>query len=838
MRNVGILLTPIRTFIPEIDVWQHSLGVNVSEFTQVHPRREQNCGSLTVQSQINLCATYFPLISALQQLDRSAALSLAQTIGHMYDILHVSVPSRPIDRQRRGLMNFVGSAARYLFGVATEEELQRTNEMFKQLQQRTATALGELSVHTDKMASFMAISNKRFSQFQTIIQTQNVQFQEFLDNYRSNYHGTQVAQLLIAEAVQSLQNFVMTIEAVNSFEQAILLGAHGLMTPELIPPQIVNDTIQQLNRIVSTLHNPGFPVRTRIEDVYSSHDYHIWVEQDMLYITLKLPLSATRNPLTLYQVTTVSTPVPNKSDHLTRVVNLPKTIAFNADDDLFMTFDDTPQIPESNLLSLKRTTHLFQNKSDPSCVSAIVNRDTLRIAASCSFELLPNVRRPQVLHLGGSRLLLVNIDEYTLHCQQGSKVFKPEKLVEFMVPCSCAFRSKYGNYFATTTQCTNFSLAVTEPQYSFPVNIPFLSTFFSDDVLSHLATNEALTEQIQVIVPDIEVKQHQLNQQNAEFQTQSLHLEQVANLTQANAEVYRSMADRFLYALDRDQYPIRSTALAMSSWQNLIYLGTSILSVILAILLYFLYGRVRTLSMAIALASHVPAAVAASLIAPQPALTYYVPTEPPSLSISVEMDHRIQTWESILLLALVGIVAFMWFHWYRTHKHITDSFRVFLEVGNPQTRVLIPLLKLPHTPAQYDFVIQAPISSLHIKGFFQPVALIEWPSVHIRNMASRIVYPLQTSVKLNHRQAYLVHQVIQDTFYHLLVIYHQHQLIPLKMPSDMNVVRRPTSNSLYPSLTALPPTLITPTLSSHITQAALSPAEPSAPNSLVTTTVV
>jgi len=467
------VLQPIRTIIPTCDAWLHTLALNLSTLTDIHLQAQENCSAITNADHAATCTRYYQLIKTLQKMDRKAVATLKQTVNHIFDILHDTLPTKNIN-QRRGFLDFIGGLSQSLFGTALDSDVQRNKAMIQQLQKASLGALDAVAVHADKLASFMQLSNSRFDKFTKLIETQQQEFSTLVSQYRQQFSDTQTAQILLAQALNRMVDFTLNLEHINSFEQAILFLSHGYLTPEIVPVSVIQETLNILDQTLDQIHSPFNLVRIRPEDVYSSRDFSLWIEDKILFITLRFPFSPFVNPLTLYKITTVPTPLPQQPEHFTRIQGLPKFVAFHMDEDLFLSFEDIPQIPESNLLNLQLCTHLLLNKTMPSCLAALISKNADRISELCTFEFQANKIMPLVLHVETSRLLLIHVP---LQCSNGTTTKRTQTaFVEVEIPCSCSFISQYGVFAGRTMACD--PATVTEPTYNFPVNLQVLRSFF------------------------------------------------------------------------------------------------------------------------------------------------------------------------------------------------------------------------------------------------------------------------------------------------------------------------------------------------------------------------
>lgn len=801
IRNYGCIMQPIRTFVPVSDSWLHTYALNLTTLTGLPTMKPVNCTALLNPDHVETCRRLWPLIVNIQDMDRKALNELRKLVDHTMDILHDTLPSTDA-RKRRGFLDFVGGISRSLFGTAMDSDVLKNRDMIEQLRKLAVSSSNSVSVQADKLSSYMELSNDRFSKLTNLINYQQQELSTLVMHYQHQFVDSQASHLNLARGISRAVDFSVHLEHINSLEQAILFASHGFLTPELLPAKTIAETLTTLQTSLRDIHSPFYLVRKVPEDVYTSRDFHIWMENKVMYITLRFPFTPFRNPLTIYEIRTVPAPLPMQPEHFTRILELPKFVAFHPDEDLFLSLDELPHIPESNLLNLQQMTHLLLNRSTPSCLAALLTRNSPRIASLCKFEFQANNIQPTVLHVDSTRLLLIHIPHYVLRCGNGTENrFTPPPYVEIEVPCSCSFVSEYGMFAGKTMSCdTNSS---TSPTYTYPVNLPVLKAFFEDADIGHLTTTDDLDTPLPVIMPNLSLYQHKYARELANIKQDSLRLENVVNQTKTGAKIFRSTTDQLLFDLASTNLPIESSSLTLHSWQNLLLLASSIAVTLLAFFVYLLFGRVRALSLVVGLATRTPLTMAAPVT--QTPLNYFLgipsTTETPPL-IPFTFDYRLPTLDMVLLFLLVIAIGFLGVQWYKHYIAIQDSFQIFIEFGTPHVRVLIPLMTLPHVPEMYVIDVTQTLENILLTGVFMPELQITWPGVTINNRFSTLVFPLPRVIRLSWRQAHLLRQITQTSYYSLLFVYDARKLTPLKQPTHLNTAQADGSGTrpLYPPL--------------------------------------
>jgi len=798
LRNVGIILQPVKSMAVIADTWRHTFAINLSSISRAVVRPQQPCSTLQNPTLVETCQRSFPLLHSLQLLDRKTVSRLNQSITHVLDLMHDTLYTTASERSKRAWLPFVSDIAKTVFGFAKASDLESVQAQIVALRKQNAGALDTMAVHAERLTSYVALSNQRFDKFQDILQTQQEEFRSFFASYKTDFHDAQTAQLLVANTLQRVVDFATNLQQIATFEQAVLLASHGMLTPELIPIRDLQETFVGLQQVLAQIHSPFYIMRQRPEDVYGSKDFHIWMEDNVLHITVLFHLSPMAHNLRLFSVHAPNIPYPAQVEHYTRAINLPKAIAFDDDEDLFLVFkDEIPQIPESGLFFLQNSQHGMMNKSIDSCLSAIVTKSANKITRLCQFALQPNSKEPQIFRVGPDSLLLIHVPSYTLQCSNGSQTYTPEPFVEVTLPCSCSFHSIAGNHPGQTFQCQRDQTF--QPSYVFGTNLQALSAYFSDDDLSTISATSALNQPLKVTLPNITVLEHHLADTMSSLRQDSLALKQVANSTQEEARIFRSSTDRLLYDLTNSDLPFESPALSIWSWQTILLIPTTVACLITGFAVYVLFGKFHTLTLAINVMSHLPLTNAQPVT--QASLNYFR-----SLSSTTtrapfplpQVDFRLPALDVLLMFIIVTTLIVLGILWYRHRIGIQDTFQLLIEVGSPHQRALLNLLTLPHTPHMYQITITAPIELMSITGWLLPELQLNWSGVTVFNRHSNVYYPLPHTVRISFATAYKLRQLLQQPYYVLLFNFHDQRLAPLKMPKEFNCVARPTKISLYP----------------------------------------
>jgi len=131
--------------------------------------------------------------------------------------------------------------------------------------------------------------------------------------------------------------------------------AHGQLSPILLPPEILQSTLTDINTEIRHRLRVSTSVTILLENTpaeyYRIHNFVAARQGANLLIAVNFPLSVDNRDMILYKVQTFPIPVPGdkNSVHVTEIQNMPYGIGFKSseDDYEYLIFQTKPDLTEN-----------------------------------------------------------------------------------------------------------------------------------------------------------------------------------------------------------------------------------------------------------------------------------------------------------------------------------------------------------------------------------------------------------------------------------------------------------------------------------------------------------
>ncbi len=258
--------------------------------------------------------------TAMRIKDRIFDISKFESIwdkveNQTYDTLHdiqERIPCMPTS-SRRVKRNPFAWIGKNLFGLATNADLERMDRVVEHMFQTQSASVDQFEALRDDTTSFMELVSKRLD---TV--TENIL--HLYDSLQANARAlaarsTANAQLMVysAAVVSSLIEKMSEISLeVERFSEGIRSLIRGELSPTLVSQNVMIDVIDSL--------------QDRLRQDYSAFhltetdpQYYYRYDDDILYVTMTLPLSAVRKMFFLYSVTIFNSPLKQNSESTSRL---------------------------------------------------------------------------------------------------------------------------------------------------------------------------------------------------------------------------------------------------------------------------------------------------------------------------------------------------------------------------------------------------------------------------------------------------------------------------------------------------------------------------------------
>ena len=155
-----------------------------------------------------------------------------------------------------------------------------------------------------------------------------------------------------------------------------------------------------------------------VAHVYHLPDTTFVRKRDIIYVSIKLPLTTKDTTFEVYRISTVGIPLQSNGTSYTRIDSLSKYVVMNKDRTLHFDIDGLPSRPtiNSNLIRLSRA--MF-DISHETCALALFQNDIQLVSKLCEVNMYPNgiPITEAILPMGGGKYLIsTNGQPWTKSC--------------------------------------------------------------------------------------------------------------------------------------------------------------------------------------------------------------------------------------------------------------------------------------------------------------------------------------------------------------------------------------------------------------------------------------
>jgi len=414
---------------------------------------------------------------------------------------------------KRALAPFVGWVMRGLFGTATEDELLPIETQIRRIAQGVVMMAEGLEVQNNRLVGFMSMAVDDIDNIINMTVYQQEEIRQLRELFVEQLSKLPILQALTTVLARKVEEYVTLTRDLQDFQVGVELLLHGFLTPAVVNKESLRQALHLIQRQLDVSY-PGFQLLwTHPSDLYNAHDYLFGKHQTHLLIQVHLPVTTVQSPMEIYQVHTTAVLVPEKLNHTTQVIGLPKYILVDENREYYVTWNEQLDDNYDGLMYV--TDGSLQLKSfdfAPECVSALFQDNAADILEKCNFEMEQKVLPPSITFLSKSEFLVINMPNLTIECRGESDVLPSCDMCVRQLACGCTIKwmDEQGRvpirYWPARLGKCHEVVNVTEAKNV--VNLAVLKSFFSDDELKGLSAGSLLSKDLQVHLPEFKHFQH------------------------------------------------------------------------------------------------------------------------------------------------------------------------------------------------------------------------------------------------------------------------------------------------------------------------------------------
>lgn len=522
----------------------------------------------------------------------------------------------------------------------------------------------------------------------------------------------------------------------DEFKSGILSLVQGKLSPLLIPADVLYMTLSEINNLLKSKY-PGFHLSiSSLNDVYSDCGYLFARNGSKIYVTLKIPVSHSRKPFSLYKVMSFPVPINVTSVDATQLLDLPNYFIVSNTQQQYSALNDF----DYSLCSGSKTKYCSFNiemnpKAKRSCILAIFDNDIDGVKSLCNFRYIQNVITPKIVEVEPNSLLLYRTPILSLQCLDHFRQMSGCDFCIVNIPCRCSVSATdvYAAPRLASCHIHNDNITVLHP-----VNLALLQHFFDKSYVKNILADTNFRTALNITIPKLKLYEHEMSNVLAADTKAHLSLSKMAAVAKKDEVIFQSLTE-----------PLLENQIQLSSdWpdmNDILLLGTMGVTVLLMILLFYTFFKVRKLSTALLVLQQVQQVKSLSTTVPN--FIYKPKTIAPQLSQSLSLDLK---WEHanfvLLFFILLFIVVYILKKFCKTQKRST----ICLEISNGEKCVLLDIAQLSRCPSSYHINVPASISDFYIEGHCMSYKLtVSWPGFSIVDKQSEETTLVTSAIPVN-----------------------------------------------------------------------------------------
>jgi len=255
---------------------------------------------------------------------------------------------------------------------------------------------------------------------------------------------------------------------------------------------------------------------TRMDSAYYYNEaaFRTFRHLNTLFITLDAPVTTVnlRSRFQLYDVVSIPLHAPHRADYYSVLAAKIKIIGFASDADHLIQLTDRASLPTGDVWFASDPSIVILDRNKPTCARALITSNLDEIKGLCRYTIHQYPYPRLVTRLQGNTFLLTNISRLHTSCPTENGTGNSLTSVEltdvqtiFTFDCHCdSIHADEFSIIPDLTRC-NTTTVVNTSSIQYPINLAYLSEYFTADQLSNLSADTMLNQTLAAELPDLTI---------------------------------------------------------------------------------------------------------------------------------------------------------------------------------------------------------------------------------------------------------------------------------------------------------------------------------------------
>ena len=698
-------------------------------------------------------------------------------IRAILDDIYQLIPEYTIANKRKRTYCLI-----YCSGIAEQQQLDRTNDALKALQDDAKHNTQIIRDATMQLASYSKLTENKFDALRFII---NEQEQE--------HHNRDLLLLNAVNAVAVLINSFIPMELnMISLRTAILLLAKGQITSDILPSDHASRVLADINEHLQQNSKNHYLIHNDTKSFYHQTGNFFYRNGPYLHVALEIRLSIFRAPLHVFRVDPIALPVTSTKGqtHQSQLEIQPALIAINDVDDYYLTFQTMPQIKDKHYYQLSSHQHSTASKSIPTCLYALLIDNMTAATQLCRTYLKPGTPQPNIRYVGDNLVLFQSISNYSVIDRDSNVTHFQTNCTHCLktVPCGSIIRSQH--HMINIPDCPQqFNNNDNSTTY-FIHNLHIIGQLLDTEILDRISASFTTEIEQNFTIPPIDFRDPIRLKDAFKIMDINKHdLASILNHTLQNGLIFDSPADHVIhimqnteafYTIPPDTFTINWQAIQDFFLSPLFSMAFKALNILEAAAIIYLYLKLNRIMGMVAALNGAPQAIAQSvtpnmqelihkhLAAKMETTTQYTSTSS-NFNYTPLIAREYHPLDFFILIVLIAILAYIAARFARNKKR-QNALQLYIDLTSAEKQVIIKLMSMPHSAQFYKLSADKFIERIYVTPGLFPKLNIIWPSLTISHKILNMQRKIPKQYHINWYQSYQVQKVLKAPFQALLFI--------------------------------------------------------------------
>ena len=716
----------------------------------------------TCHKDEDTCVLIGHVLAQINTVRAETSARLNDTLETVYKLIPESAQIK--GRGKRSLLPFLGQLSRSIFGTATLDDINVLARHINELSHRTMKISNAIEQHGAHMSSFMEKANKRMDNLMTGVKNNEMaityihtQLQTSIRDLQNNFE--QMTSIL----TKQIQNSNHLNHQLDEIKLGIIDLVKGKLSPLILPPELLQNTIKEIQALLNSKYPEFYVTHTPVDQMYKYENFLYARYNNSLFITIKLPISAHKSNLKLFDVKSFPVPINNTSPQATQLLDLPSNFAISADQQFYTMLGDS----ELNRCKGEKPLHCFFNKpltpiTTESCILALFTNSKEKVHALCNFRFLQNAITPSIHELGISSVVVYRSPILSMECSKQHKMIKGCDYCILALPCRCSLFTEKFYFPPRLTACHIHTNNVTKLH---PFNLVLLQEFFDNTKIQNVFADTTYANPLNVTVPNFKIYQHDMHKVIADDKNSHLSLSRMTDQMKNDQVIFQSLTEPLL----EGQIKIEKQWPDLNAF--LIFATMAAITVCISFMTWTFF-RMRKLTALVTALSQSTLTKAMSTNVPS-FIYKQAPSKQSEAANTFNIDFEV-AWDHIIFL--LCLINFIWFllNTYSVIKHNNrNKSMIKLEVTSGDLCVLLSVMQLPLCPVHCRIEQPSDISSLSVKGpWYARKLKVNLENFSVTNTLNNKTLSVPKSIKISYFESRKLDKILNKTF--LVFIHVQH----------------------------------------------------------------